>query len=105
MGINEADRTNESEPQEASNKENNNNNIPNKNNGSNTKNNQSNNNKNKINNNYTTQQTYNWKGKNEDLKAIIGLKSERYEHKVLFSIFNDHLKNYITQHYKFDTNY
>lgn len=53
------------------------------------------------NSNYTVTQPYLWKGKNEQIKDILALKSERYENKVLFSVFNDHLKNYIAQNYKF----
>ena len=58
-------------------------------------------NRNKASNNHSNAQSFQWKGKNEEIKAIIGLKSERYEYKVLFSTFNEHLKNYIAQHYKF----
>ena len=35
------------------------------------------------------------------MKSVLSLKSERYENKVLFSTFSEHLKIYVFQHYKF----
>ena len=39
--------------------------------------------------------------KNEDLDVILTLKTERYKNNVLFSVFNDHLKNHVAQKYKY----
>ena len=49
--------------------------------------------------NYSSGQTYYWKGNNEDVGVIMTLRSEVYEHKVLFTTFTDKLKNYVTQNF------
>ena len=58
-------------------------------------------NQNNYSSSYTVTQPYKWTGKNDDLKSILALKSERYEQKVLYSTFTDDIKNYVSQNYKF----
>ena len=48
---------------------------------------------------YNNNQPYSWKGRNESFGLILGLKSERYEFKTLFSTFVERLKNHALQEY------
>ena len=92
MGLNTSDTTTEgtdSKPE-----------VPDKNHGNNNQSNRIGQNRNKH-GSYSITQTYKWNGKNEDLKSILALKSERYEQKVLYTTFTDNLKNYVSQNYKF----
>ena len=66
--------------------------VPDKNHGNNNQSNRTGQNRNKH-GSYSITQTYKWNGKNEDLKSILALKSERYEQKVLYTTFTDNLKN------------
>ena len=49
--------------------------------------------------NYSSGQPYNWKGMNTNFGLILALKSERYEHKSLYSVFIERLKNHAIQEF------
>ena len=49
---------------------------------------------------YSINQPYNWKGRNTEFGEILGLKTERYEYKVLFTAFSERLKNHVIQFFK-----
>ena len=49
--------------------------------------------------NYSNEQPYGWKGRNESFGLILALKSERYEHKSLYSVFIERLKNHAIQEF------